>query len=161
MSADREKARGLAARAYHAAVREDWPAASAAMAEAGRQSPNVIALVLCAFCDTAISVQRDMLGLPPLEDGVPQEGPVRPAWVSADTGRVTLDAVGLPPAAAWAGQLVAARAALDFDGFAALLAAMPADGLERGEYANALLAGCASLANLAARAEKAPPGGAG
>jgi len=145
-TADRAKAAGLATRAYHAAVREDWPAASAAMAEAGRQGPNVIALVLAAFCDTTLSLQREMRGMPPPGDGVAEDGLVRPVWVNADTGKVTADADGLPPAVRWAGQLVAARAALDFDGFQALLLAMPADGLKRGEYATALLMSCATLA---------------
>jgi hypothetical protein len=143
--ADRVKARNLAERAYHAAVREDWAAANLAMAEAGRQTPNVIALVLSMFCDTIIGLQRARMGLPPGEDGVPEDGPVRPGWFNADTGQMTMDAddAGLPAAVRWAGQLVAARAALDFDGFQALLQAMPADGFKRGEYANALLRGCA------------------
>jgi hypothetical protein len=151
-TADRAQAASLAQRAYHAGVREDWPAASAAMAEAGRQGPNVIALVLTTFCDTTLSLQREMRGMPPLENGVPEDGPVRPVWLNADTGKVTADADGLPPAVRWAGQLVAARAALDFDGFQALLLAMPADGLKRGEYATALLMSCATLANRARRA---------
>lgn len=158
-SPDRVKARDIAGRAYHAAVREDWPAANRAMAEAGRQNPNVIALILCMFCDTAISLQRAMTGLPPMEDGVPAEGPVRPGWVNADTGRLTLDADEMPPAERWAGRMVAARAALDYDAFQALMAAMPGDGMKRGEYANALLIGVASLAGLAAQDEM--PGGAG
>jgi hypothetical protein len=144
--ADRARALDLGTRAYHAAIREDWPAASQAMAEAGRQSPNVIALVLAGFCDTMLDLQRRMRGMPPLEDGEPEEGPVRPVWVNADTGRLTMDADSLPPAVRWAGPLVAARAALDFDGFQALLKAMPADGHKRGEYATALLTGCAALA---------------
>ena len=151
--ADAAKAVGLATRAYHAAVREDWPAANAAMAEAGREDANVIALVMVAFCDTAIGLQRDMKGMPPLEEGlaVAEEGPVRPGWVNAETGRVTLNADEMPAPERWAGRLVAARAAMDLDGFQALLRAMPASGFERGKYANALLRGVASLAVLAAR----------
>lgn len=158
-SADRVKAAELATRAYHAAVREDWPAVSAAMAEAGRQSPNVITLVLTAFCDTTISLQRKIRGMPPPQDGVPEDGPVRPAWLNAETGRLTMDADDLPPAVRWAGQLVAARAAMDADSFQALLKAMPADGLRRGEYAGALLMSCVTL-NRASQAGTTQTGGA-
>jgi hypothetical protein len=149
--ADKATAVALATRAYHAAVREDWPAANKAMAEIGQQGPNVIALVLVAFCDTTIGLQRDMKGMGPLQDGVAEEGPVRPGWVNAETGQVTLDADEMAPAERWAGRLVAARAAMDIDGFQALLRAMPADGKERGAYGSALLIGCASLAALAAK----------
>jgi hypothetical protein len=165
MSADRDpdraKAAAMGARAYHAAARGDWAEASKAMAVIGRQNPNVIALVLSAFCDTTIGIQRDMRGLPPMEDGVPEDGPVRPAWVNADTGQLTMDADALPPAVRWAGQLIAARAALDFESFQALLTAMPTDGFKRGEYANTLLMTCVSTAKLAARhGGTAEPGGA-
>jgi hypothetical protein len=143
---DRARALALGTRAYHAAVREDWPATRAAMAEAGRQGPNVIALVLTGFCDTTIALQREIRGMPPLQDGVAEEGPVRPVWLNGETGKLTMDAGDLTPAVRWAGQLVAARAAQDFDGFQALLKAMPADGLKRGEYATTLLMSCVTLA---------------
>jgi hypothetical protein len=159
VSDDRAMATDIATRAYRAAAGEDWAAANKAMAEAGRQSPNVIALVLTRFCDTIIGLQRDMTGTPATAGG---DGPVRPLWLNADTGRSTMnaDADDLPPAVRWVGQLVAARAALDLDGYQALLMAMPADGRERGKYANTLLMSCVSTAALAARNETAPPGGA-
>jgi hypothetical protein len=160
MTADREKAAALATRAYHAAVRGDWPAANKTMSEAGRQNPNVIALVLTAFCDTTISLQRGIRGMPPMEDGIPEGSLVQPLWVNADTGHATMNADDMPPALRWAGQMVAARAALDFDGYQALLLAMPTDGFKRGEYANTLLMSCVSLTRIAGDHGAAEPGGA-
>jgi len=153
--ADREKATNIATRAYQAAVAEDWAAANRAMAEAGRQSPNVIALVLTRFCDTIISLGRDMAVTSP-DDSV-GGGPVRPVWLNADTRQATMNADDLPPAVRWMGQLIAARTARDFDGYQALLKAMPADGRQRGAYANALLMGCVTMTAFADRAQ---PGGA-
>lgn len=155
--ADRAKATALATRAYHAACREDWAAANRAMAEAGKSTPNVIALILTRFCDTIISLGRDMAVTSP-DDGN-GDGPVRPLWLNADTGQATMDADDetLPAAARWMGQLLAARGAQDFDGFQALLKAMPDDGRERGAYANALLTSCVTMTTLAARSR---PGGA-
>jgi hypothetical protein len=130
------------------------------MTEAGRQNPNVIALVLTRFCDTIISLGRDMEVTSP--DDAAGDGPVRPVWLNLDTGHATMDADddSLPPAARWMGQLLAARAGLDFDGYQALLKAMPADGRQRGAYANALLMACVTMTALAARHATAPPGGA-
>jgi hypothetical protein len=158
---DRDKATSIATRAYHAAVQEDWAAANRAMTEAGRQSPNVIALVLTRFCDTIISLGRDMAVTSP-DDGI-GDGPVRPVWFNADTGQATMNADddGLPPAVRWMGQLIAARTARDFDGYQALLRAMPADGRQRGAYANALLMGCVTMTAFAAARNAARPGGAG
>jgi hypothetical protein len=155
--ADRAKATGIATRAYHAACREDWGAANRAMSEAGKSTPNVIALVLTRFCDTIISLGRDMAVTSP--DDATDGGPARPLWLNADTGQATMNADddGLPPAARWMGQMLAARTARDFDGFQALLKAMPADGRERGAYANALLTSCVTMTTLAARSR---PGGA-
>jgi hypothetical protein len=147
---DRDAARILAAAAFHAALAQDWPAANKAMNEAGRASPNVIALMLVTFCDTAIAAQREMAGLPPLEDGHGEEV-ARPGWFNVETGQLVTDADAMPPALRWAGQLVAARAALDYDGFQALLSAMPSDGFKRGEYAATLLEGCAAMTALVRR----------
>jgi hypothetical protein len=154
--ADRVKATDIATRAYRAAVDGDRPAANRAMAEAGRQSPNVIALVLTRFCDTIIALGRDMAVTSP--DDATGDGPVRPVWLNADTGHATMDADAeeLPPAVRWAGQLVAARTARDFDAYQALLTGMPDDGRQRGACANALLMACVAMTALAARA----PGGA-
>jgi hypothetical protein len=160
--ADRAKATDIATRAYQAAAGGDWPAANRAMAEAGRQTPNVIALVLTRFCDTIIGLQRDITGMPPVADGADTDGPVRPLWFNADTGQATMDADAedLPAAVRWAGQLIAARAALDLDGFQALLSAMTDDARQRGEYANTLLMTCAATGKLAALHRLAEPGGA-
>jgi len=140
--ADRMRAVSLAGRAYRAAFREDWPAANAVMAEIGRQSPNVIALVLVAWCDTALAGQRQAAGMPELEDGKPAGELVQLVWADEEAGRWHADADAVPPAARWAGRLLAARAALDLEAFQALLRAMPADGHERGAYGIAVLMNC-------------------
>jgi hypothetical protein len=140
----RARARKLAAEALHAAIREDWPAASKAMTAISAETGGEGAcLALVAWCDTLIIAQRRVMGLP----DEPQDGEVaRPAWLDGDTGHASLNADDAPPAARWAGQLVAARAALDLEAFNALLAALPADGKARGDYAGALLQACAMTA---------------
>lgn len=140
----RLRARHLAAGALHAAIREDWPAASRAMQAISTETGGAgTTAALVAWCDTLITVQRRAAGLP----GEPAPGEVtRPGWLDAGTGQVTLNAGDVPPAVQWAGQLVAARAALDLDGFNALLTAMPEDRKARGDYAGALLHACAATA---------------
>lgn len=144
----REQVRELAARAMNAVIREDWDAARTAMLELGRSDPVSRALALMMFCDTAISAQRTVQGLAPLEDGEAVAGTVRPGWLSQDTGTLELDADAVSPELRWAGQLVAARAAKDADAFSALLSALPRDGRERGRYAAALLGSCAGIAKV-------------
>jgi hypothetical protein len=138
------RARHLALEALVAAMGEDWPVASAAMRALGAETGTEgLATALLAWCDTLIAAQRRAMGLP----DEPQDGEAaRPAWLNGATGRVALNADDAPPAARWAGQLVAARAALDREAFAVLLAAMPKDPKARGEYAGALLQGCAMTA---------------
>lgn len=144
----RSRARQLAAAALHAAIREDWPAASQAMQAISTETGGAgTTAALVAWCDTLIIVQRRAAGLP--DEPAPGEV-TRPGWLDAGTGQVTLNAGDVPPAVQWAGQLVAARAALDLDGFNALLTAMPADRKARGDYAGALLHACAATARATA-----------
>lgn len=144
----RFRARELAAEALHAAIREDWPAASKAMqAIDGETGGEGSVLALVAWCDTMIVAQRRAMGLP----DEPQAREVaRPVWLDGGTGRASLNADGVPPAARWAGQLIAARAALDLEAFNALLTALPADGKARGAYAGAVLQACALTARVTA-----------
>lgn len=139
------RAREFATRALHAAMREDWDAASAAMtslsAETG--SDGVLWAVL-RFCDTIIGRQLAMQGLP----GDAWDGGVRMSWLNTDTGAVG-HAGQVPDSVRWAGQLVAAKAAQDEATFRALIATMPDDDRGRGRYVGALLQSAAITANMA------------
>jgi hypothetical protein len=144
-----DRARELAAVALYAAVRGDCPEVNRAMQAIDAETGGTGTLTaLVAWCDTLITAQRRAAGLP--DDPVPGEEAARPGWVDSGAAQVTLDAGDVPPAARWAGQLVAARAALDRDGFNALLTVLPADRKARGAYAGALLHACAAAARATA-----------
>lgn len=137
----RAKAKEYATTALHAVVRDDWAAASTALQAAsdelgGRGLGDVIVLL----CDTIIGTQNRMAGRPEFFAG---PGVARPMWMNTETGRLDTDATAVPPAARWAGQLVAARAAMDLPAYNALLSAIPEDPRERSEHVARLLAGCA------------------
>ena len=139
-----ERARELSVEALHAAMRNDWDAAAAAMQALSNETGGPgIRFALTAFCDWLITAQNRVQGKPDFD----APGIVRPAWLNAETGQVDTSAGDVPPAARWAGQLAVARAAMDKPAFDALLASMPEDGLERGRYAAALLEGCAASVN--------------
>lgn len=130
-----DRAKELTAQALHAAMREDWPAATRAMqAVSDETGGEGIYWALRMLCDTAIDAQ----GLTGREGAV-----FRPGWVDVSTGKVQLDADAVPVHHRWAARLVTARAAMDKDAYDALLAGMPGDARERGEYAGALLTGTA------------------
>lgn len=130
----------LANQAVRAAMREDWDLASSAMQLISDETGgHGTLLALVAWCDWLIISQNRSRGQP--DDATAELA--RPVWLNPQTGRIVMDAGGVPPAVAWAGQLVAARAAMDQDAFNALLSAMPADGATRGKYAGALLEACA------------------
>jgi hypothetical protein len=146
----RKRAVELTTQAVHAAMRDDWDAAIKAMSAITPETGGAgVTVALQALCDTIIDAQQRAAGLPA---GAPAEGLVRPAWLDMETGHVDMDAAAVPPDARWAGQLLAARAAMDRGAWNALLSAMPADGHERGRYALVLLRACA--------ATLAGPGGA-
>lgn len=145
--------RELATKALHAAMREDWDAVRQSFTDLSADG-HAITFALMAWCDTTIGAQAQMQGLEIPPDG-PAPGIAQPGWLDVETGRVTLDADQIPPAARWAGRLVAARAAMDHDQFRALIGAMPGDGSERAQYAFALLRGCAEMAGLARRQDGA------
>jgi hypothetical protein len=130
----------LANQAVRAAMREDWDLATSAMQLISDESGgHGTLLALVAWCDWLIISQNRARGRPDHEAAEL----ARPVWVQPRTGRIVTDAGGVPPAVAWAGQLVAARAAMDMPSFNALLSAMPADSQGRGKYAGALLEACA------------------
>jgi len=137
----------LAKRALRAAMREDQDGVRrsfAAISADGRAA----AFALTAWCDWTIQAQMKMQGLEMPAAG-PMPGLAQPGWLDLDTGRVVLDADEMPPVARWAGRLIAARAAADWDQFTALVRSLPDDGQERAQYAYALLSGCAEMVSLA------------
>lgn len=146
---NRAEARDLATRALHAAMREDWPAVQEVFGEISTDG-RAVTFALMAWCDWTLQAQAGMLGRPFPESGPLSELAV-PAWIEAETGRLITDADEMPPSARWAGRLVAARAAMDHVQFEVLIRTMPGDGFKRGEYAVALLRGCAGIVNLTRR----------
>ena len=149
----KQQMRELAMQALQAAMGEDWPAVMQAFAGMSTDG-NAVMFALMAWCDWTIQAQAEMQGLEMPAEG-PMPGIARPGWLNTDTGQVTLDADEIPPAARWAGRLVAARAAMDEAQFKALAGALPDDRIKRGEYAAALLTGCAAMVSRAR-----PAGGA-
>ena len=143
----KSQARELATRALNEAVREDWPAVRKTFAEISADG-RAVTFALMAWCDWTIAAQCKILGRPMPGPGEPAEV-ARPGWWNAETGKITLDADAVPPAARWAGRLVAARAALDEVQWKVLVGTMPGDGFKRGEFAAALLMGCAGMYALA------------
>ena len=93
----KSQARELATRALHAATAEDWPAVKTAFADISADG-SAITYALIAWCDTTLGAQAEMQG-----SSLPDSGPlgelVRPGWIVAETGRLTLDADEMPPPA--------------------------------------------------------------
>jgi hypothetical protein len=141
-----QQMRELATAALQAAMREDWPAVRQAFAGISTDS-SATTFALVAWCDWTIQAQAEMQGLAMPAAG-PMPGIARPGWLNMDTGKVTLDADEMPPVVRWCGQLIAARAAMDMAAFNALIGTLPGDGVERGEYAAALLTGCAEMVGM-------------
>lgn len=143
--------RELATQALHAARREDWDAVKQSFADISADG-KAVTFALMAWCDTTIKAGADLMGQPSPDAGEvaePVAEIVRPAWIHAETGRVTLDADEMTPEARWAGRLVAARAAMDEVQWQVLVGTLPGDGFVRGQYVLALLRGCAGLVGLA------------
>lgn len=73
-------------------------------------------------------------------DGQPTRSRARVAYIQESTGQLDReDSERLPAEIRWAGQLVAARCALDQDRFNGLIDEMPRDGAEIGAYVLAVL----------------------
>lgn len=130
----------LGTEALHAAMREDWDAMKAALEALSGSDALVVAIM--AWCDTLLALHPDG----------PWSGdrPVRVAWLEDGKGPVQ-HAEDVPPAARWAGQVVAARAALDEDAFCALLGA-PAEGADLGSCVVALVMSAAMTMGAASHA---------
>lgn len=125
--AERQRGIALATDALHAAMREDWPAMRDAVTALSGSEALIVAIT--AWCDT-------LLGCHP--DGPRSDGRlVQVCWLQDGKGPVQ-HAEEVPPPARWAGQVIAARAALDEDAFWALMDA-PAEGTDLGSCVIALV----------------------
>lgn len=81
-------------------------------------------------------------------DGQPVRSKARVAYIRSDTGQLDReDSDRLPPHIRWAGQIIAARCALDQDRFEELIDEMPRDGQTIGEYVSAVLLTVARTVN--------------
>lgn len=129
----RDRGIRYATQALHAAMQDDPARAQAAILaindELGGQG---LTLAIVAWCDTLVGQYRKVTG-------TPDDTPVRLAWQEADTGDISATGNDVPAETRWAGQVIAARAALDKAGFNALLAGLPRDGWAIGGYISALL----------------------
>ena len=80
--------------------------------------------------------------------GAPTPARVNMSFIREDTGQLDDEnSDRLPPEIRWAGQIVAARAALDQDRFDELITKMPDDGAGRGDYMGAVLLTIANTIN--------------
>lgn len=132
----------LAHAALTAAIDGKWRKASDLVTRISTECPGPgIGDALIAWCDA----------LAEHSNGGPVEfGKVRVRTLETETGAIDADA-GRTPYLDWAGRLVVARGAGDFDAFAALLDEVNAipDGFERGRYAGQLLESAAlTIRNL-------------
>ena len=133
MTAGRERGIQLATEALQAAMDENPAAAAAALkainSELGGQG---VTLAIIAWCDALIIRYREATG-------TPDDSPVRLAWQQEETGDISATGNDVPPETRWAGQFIAARAALDKAACDALIASLPEDGWAIGGYISALL----------------------
>lgn len=139
-SAEHERGITVARDALRAAMREDWPAMTTAVESLSGSQALIVAIT--AWCDTLLAHHPD---------GFPRGGqPVRVAWMDKNAGQVQ-HAEDVPMPVRWAGQVLAARAAMDEDGFWALMNA-PSDGLDFGTCVSALVASVAQTLEAITRA---------
>lgn len=133
--AETKRGRGirLAADALHAAMQGDRERAGTAIVAINDElGGEGLTLAIVAWSDTLVAQYRKATG-------TPDDAPVRLAWQEADTGDISVTGNDVSPEARWAGQVIAARAALDKAGFNLLLRNLPRDGWAIGGYISALL----------------------
>jgi len=121
----------LAKDALAAAIREDWPQVASKLQDIAEFGPRGLERAMLGFCDTAIA-----------RSGVRPGQPMRIRFRRGDGDQRVTDADGVPrPEVAWAGRMLAARAAGDEDAWRALLTSVP--DAEFGRHVGALLEMCA------------------
>lgn len=110
-----EPVNSYAARALHAAMRDDMELACRIVTKLHtRHGQGSIEQAVRAWIDTAIVAR-----------GLTPGATVQIAFLDVSTGALNEDAGDVTPRAAWAGRLFASRAAMDFDGYRALINAVP------------------------------------
>lgn len=120
----------LATTALHAAMRDDWPAATTAVqAINDRHGGRGLMAAILAWCDTAI---LKMTG------SFTASGSVAVAFQAVETGEIG-GADDVPAEVRWAGRLIAARAADDEPTFNALIESVPSDPKAMGAHVARLL----------------------
>lgn len=118
----------LAAKALNAAVAEDWDhVESVVNLLHDEHGVEGLVLAMLGWCDVLISQTPQAQG-----------GQVNLAFIQQDTGHIGF-ADSVPAEVAWAGQVLAARAAKDKDMWDALMEVIPEDGAKAGIYIGALL----------------------
>lgn len=131
---NKERARELAAAALMAGLNEQWPAATAALQAINDElGANGTEYACRAWCDTLVIRYQAATGMTDGDGTV-----IQPVWKDAETGE-EFGADKAEPAARWAGQVIAARAAMDFDGYSALVSSLPADPQVIGDHVGTLL----------------------
>ena len=125
----------------HALDGDPGSAARTVMRMVDEHGPASAAMAMQSWMDTVLHYR----GIPAGHGAM-----VKLAFVDSETGAVS-DADGVAPEWAWAGRMLAARAANDRDGFLGLLHAVPGNDL--GKHVMVLLLACA----VQLRADVGPP----
>ena len=121
-----DRARKIATVALHRAIAGDMPTAARYLRRLNGSTGLLLAIQ--AFCDTYIGE---------LHPDHAYGAPLRLVWFDVD-GAGDVDADAVSPPLRWAGRVIAARAAMDLDGYTTLLNA-PSAGAELGDSIMALL----------------------
>jgi hypothetical protein len=130
----------LAAAAYHAALAGQWQKAGRAVERISDEcSGEGIMTALMAWCDWYADHATD---------GNAGKARPRMKFINAKTGELDDERSDrIPEHVRWAGQIIAARAALDEPKFMALINAMPEDGAQVGRYVMGVLECVATTVN--------------
>lgn len=124
----------LASEALHAAIRNDWPAAVAAVHTLNAECPGQVLPAMCAWIDTFADRYAQTVGRE-----LPADGDlVELAFMEQGTGNIT-GADATPPHTRWAGRLIAARVAMDKPAFDALIEVLPDDPAVVGRHIGSVL----------------------
>lgn len=134
-----DRVTSLAGQAVAAAVGDDYETALGAVLSAvDEHGFNGLYLLLTAVADWTAQAQAKAAGRDMPDGGAKV---AVPAWLDAGTGRLTADAGEVGDAERWAGQFLAARAAMDHDMTKALALALPTNC---GEHVQVLVVSCAA-----------------
>lgn len=142
----------LAASALSLAIDEDAAGAINAVEQCRlRFGPYAMVLAMAAWIDTAAL----RLGIEPGPENSIQLG-----FISEKTGEMTTNADEVEPTYRWAGRLMVARMAGDFDQFRALMNSVPRDPAIQGDHIFALLQSLSTMLRTGLGGPVAMPTGA-